>query len=222
MKALLVIIIFAFAQPLLGAVIVHIPAEPILTLPDSSSYTFYDVNADGVNDFAIGGIQVFGTSFATLQENRYLAIPASFPNLGGEPAPLGVNQILGSTAISNLAWLNTDPLDGFVSPNEVGNRNTLLTRCLNTGCVGTFYTDFISGQLNAFLGFEFEAADGVHYGYFDLTFNPLSRGGFINGWAYEDEPNTSITTAFLNVPEPSSFLMIIFGIVFVFLRRIRE
>ena len=209
-KKIFTIVSIVNAQSLLGVVIVHVPPEPLLTLPDASGYTAYDVNFDGTDDFSIGGIQVFGTSFATLQSNRYLAIPALPPNLGGEPEALGEGSILGPTALPSLDWLNTDPLDGFVSPDEVGSRNTLLTRCLSTGCTGTFYTDFIQGDLNAFLGFEFETAEGRHYGYFDLTFTPLSTGGVINGWAYESDPDTPITTAFL-IPEPSGVLMLVLG-----------
>ncbi len=209
-KLFLLAIAFVGAPTLPGAVVVHVPPEPLRTLPDASySYAFYDINSDGTDDFAMGGIGRVGTNLATLQTNRYLAIPAIYPNSGGCPAALGEGAILGLTALPTLIWLNSDSVDGFVLPSEVGMRNTTLTRCLDTGCVGTFYPGF--SAFRALLGFEFEAADGRHYGYFDLTFPPLSWGGYINGWAYESEPDAPIATAFIPVPEPSSLAMLFLG-----------
>lgn len=205
-------------QQSFGAVIVHVPPEPILTIPGFSGSRLYDVNFDGQDDFVFGGLQVLGTTLGTIGSNRYLAIPASFPDLGGRPVALREGSILGPNVPNSLAWLNTDPLDGFVSEDEIGTRNTTLTRCLNTGCTGTFYTDFIQGQLNAFLGFEFQSEEGTHYGYFDLTFNPLSTAGFVNGWAYESDPNTPIETVSI-IPEPRTLGMLLWLSVFLFKKK---
>lgn len=200
-----------WSSSLHGAVIEFLPPEPLLTLPDASSDQRIDVDFDGVDDFYIGGLQVLGTSFGTIASNRYLAIPAIPPNSGGEPEALGAGIVLGSTEPLSLAWLSTDTVDGFVASDEAGDQFTVMTLCLDSGCTGTYYTDFIQGPLDALLGFEFESSQGTHYGYFDFTFTPLSTGGFINGWAYESEPDTPITTRFLRIPEPSTSLLSFFA-----------
>ncbi len=140
-----------------------------LILPNESSIREIDVNSDGINDFAIGGTQVAGSSFVTLSGNRYYAFPATFPDLGGSPAPLAEGALIGAALPSGSAWLGMHPL-------------------------------------RAMLGFEFQAQDGVHYGYFDLSFPAFSYGGYVNGWAYETEPNKTIRAQF--VPEPSSALLL--------------
>lgn len=130
-KTCLVLITFVIMRPLLAAVIVYVPPEPLLTLPDPSSDRKYDVDFDGNDDFFIGGSQAIGTSFGTIAGNRYLAIPAIPPNSGGQSAALAEGSILGPAALPALAWLSSDSTDGFVSPGEIGDKFTILTLCVN-------------------------------------------------------------------------------------------
>jgi len=57
-----------------------------------------------------------------------------------------------------------------------------------------------------YLGFSFEAEDGVHYGYAYIT---APRAFYIEifNWAYETEPNTPIVTG--TVPEPSTAIFLL-------------
>lgn len=221
-RILLTLILVCGSQVLMGAVIKNIPSQPLLTLPDLASNERFDVNSDGIDDFTFGGVVGIGTAFGTIGSNRYLAIPAILPDLGGSPAALQPNFTLGPAVSPSFEFLSTDVLDGFVSPEEAGFQNTNLILCLSSGCTGNFFNSNFPGSgndLNALLGFEFEAEDGVHFGFFDLTFTPFSTGGFINGWAYESEPNTPITTRFLTVPEPSVLFFSFFGLIAVLGRR---
>ncbi len=198
-----------------ASVIVFQSPEHSLLLPNEGvSDTRYDLNFDGIEDIRIGGLDIVGPVLITSAANKYLAVPAVFPDLGGEILPLGENSLIGPILPGGLAWLNTDVTDGFVSPEEGDGFVSLIT-CLNSGCSGSFYPGFET--LRAFAGIEFEAADGIHYGYLDITIPPRGRGGFINGWAYESEPNIAIRTAF--IPEPSSLFLSFVGSIFFLMRK---
>lgn len=200
-----------------AAVITHQPPNLLLLLPNEGiSDTRYDLNSDGTEDIRIGGLDIVGPVLITSAANRYLAVPAVSPNLGGEVLPLGENSMIGPSLPMGLAWLNTDVTDGFIAPEE-GDAFVPLITCLNNGCTGSFYPGFET--LRAFVGIEFEANDGTHYGYLDITIPPRGRGGFINGWAYESEPGKSITTRF--IPEPSIAMTTLLGIFSFSLRRRR-
>ncbi len=201
-KVLAVIAFIGSHLSLFAAVL--IVEDGSLILPNESSIREIDVNSDGINDFVIGGTQVAGSSFVTLSSNKYYAFPATFPDLGGSPAPLAEGALIGAALPSGSAWLNTDVNDGFVEESDIGTSFTILTLCLSSGCSGNFYGGM--HPLRAMLGFEFQAQDGVHYGYFDLSFPAFSYGGYVNGWAYETEPNKTIRAQF--VPEPSSALLL--------------
>lgn len=193
------------------------PPEPLLLLPEVGiSDVRYDLNFDGIEDIRIGGLDIVGPVLITSAANRYLAVPAVFPNLGGEIVPLNEGTLIGPNLTIGLAWLNTDVTDGFVSPEE-GNAFVPLITCLSGGCSGSFYPGFET--LRAFAGIEFEASDGTHYGYLDITIPPRGRGGFINGWAYESEPDTGIRTVF--IPEASFPMMASLGLAMCMLKRKR-
>jgi hypothetical protein len=201
-------------QPLLGAVVVFIPPAPLFTTEEITSSSFpIDLDGNGTDDFQFGGSVIRGTVFRTERANRMVAIPATPPDLGGSAIPILPGVEIGSILPSGVAWLSSS-VDGFSEPDVLPGTFSLLTLCVSTGCTGLFYDP--SG-LRALLGVEFEAEDGLHYGYFDLDFGLGGLSAEIRGWAYETEPNTPITTAF--VPEPSASLLLSLGGLLVTRRR---
>jgi hypothetical protein len=196
--------LFAFVSSLLpvsGAVVIYAPPEPILLHQGDPSDVRYDLNGDGRMDIQISGYNTMFTSVGMIGTNRYLAIPAVWPDLGGYPVPLAQGVILGGDAVpgSGFAWLSTDVVDGFVSEDEIGQNGAILALALSSGISGTFYPG--DEPLRAFFGVEFQSEAGTHYGYLDLYMPAYSIGGYIMGWAYESEPGVPIVTTF--IPEPS-------------------
>lgn len=90
--------------------------------------------------------------------------------------------------------------------------------CVSIGCEGLFYNENLGG-IRALLAVEFEAADGVHYGNFDIEFGRFSAGGLIHGWAYETNSGIGIETSL--VPEPSSIILSGLEIICLAFRRKR-
>ena len=77
---------------------------------------------------------------------------------------------------------------------------------------GVLYGQWSAPNTTGYCGFEFTAADGIHFGYFRLTTNRFQNaanpGGQVFAQAfYETTPNTPITI----VPEPSSLAALAFG-----------
>jgi len=77
---------------------------------------------------------------------------------------------------------------------------------------GILYGQFSAPNSTGYVGFEFTAADGIHFGYFQVTtdhfVNAGSPGGQVFAQAfYETTPNTAITI----VPEPTSLAALAFG-----------
>lgn len=201
-----------------ATVVWHIPSNPISIIEGESSQTPIDVDENGSVDFQFGGTSISGSAFRTERANRYLALPANPPNLGGNPFPIQDNTVIRGNAPDGLAWLSTD-LDGFVDPTESSGTFTILVLCVSTGCEGPFYTG-LGSAIRGAIGFEFEAEDGLHYGYFDVEFPPSSTGGIIHGWAYEDEPNAPISVVF--IPEPSSSILLLTSFFTAILTRKRK
>lgn len=127
-------------------------------------------------------------------------------------------MIGGDSTPSGLVFLSTDPVDGFVSPEETTGIAANLFLCLSTGCTGDFLGE-PGFTMRALLGVEFEAEDGIHFGYFDIE-TSVFRDSVILGFAYETEPNTPILATF--VPEPSSASLALGALGFVCFRRKRS
>ena len=209
----------AFTIPSFGTVVAHMPLVPLATTSDDGELIPIDIDGNGSIDFQFGGRPNSGTAFRTERANRYIGIAAIPPNLGGDAIPLRDNTMIrGGNLDGNLSWFSSD-LDGFVEPDEGAGTFTLLTICRSTGCGGTFFNGSNDPQ-RSFLGLEFDIEGETHYGYFDLEFQPAAPGGTIHGWAYETQPNTAISTAF--IPEPSSYLLILGWLAGACLRRKRQ
>lgn len=217
MKSLLLAILLLPISPVMGAVVFYSPPEPLVMLPDFPTDIRYDMNGDGRMDFQMGGYWGMFVALGTIGSNRYLAIPAVWPDLGGYPMPLAAGSIISSDPGAGLAWLSTD-LNGYVAEDEIGQSGTFLVLHLSSGTSGTFFPGY-DEPLRAFLGIEFESDEGTHYGYIDVYMPAGWITGYIMGWAYESEPGKSIMA--LPVPEPGSLLLGSFGCL-ALLRRQRK
>lgn len=173
----------------------------------------FDVNADGVLDFRfLGGFLVI--ALQAYGENRFISTLSMTPSAGGEVEALTRGSIIGS---------DTSTLVGSLH-HHTDNRGS-----------GGFGLNSLQFQ-NAFIGVEFVAADGIHYGWIQYQgfshpdslidtpiglFHPPAGalGGLVNSWAYETEPGKPIIVGI--VPEPSSVMLVGTGI-FILLRRRRD
>lgn len=194
-----------------AAVIINVPTEPIPFFNNPR----IDIDGNGTDDFRFGGLPNASSVVITERANRYLGTPAIPPNSGGSPAALLDNTMIGGNSTpSGLVFLSSDSADGFVSPDQNTGLLANLFLCVSTGCSGEFLGEPGFTQ-RALLGVEFEAEDGIHFGYFDIE-TSVFRDSVILGFAYETEPNTPILATF--VPEPSS-AMLVLGSLILGLRR---
>lgn len=73
-----------------------------------------------------------------------------------------------------------------------------------------------AGANAGFLGVSFTLADGLHYGFADISVAPQSAGALarsitLNALAYETTPGTAIATFGAPVPEPSAIALVALG-----------
>lgn len=195
---------------------VVVTALPVpLNLHDDffGSYEPIDVDGNGTTDFTFGyNFQFVG--LRTERSNRAIITLDPPPNIGGPPAQLPTGYSISSTlspaGFGTPEWASSDLLGGYVTPNENAFLGIVLV--LSTGSSSSF-----NGRGS--IGVEFEAADGLHYGYIDIDAGPGYAGMTLYGWAYESQPNTAISAG--SVPEPTRALIALIGLFFVLHRRRR-
>lgn len=160
-----------------------------------------DLNQDGIIDFRLSADIVHFAGIQNKNQNRYLIHPDPPPNIGGGVVALNLGYLIesnsGEGALESWFGLNTDwaPL--------------ILTT--STGKSGQFY------RHRGFIGLEFEANDGTHYGWLDIEgayfsiedLNLSETSLYIHGWAYETEPGKGIIAG--AIPEPSSLCLFTIG-----------
>ena len=76
-----------------------------------------------------------------------------------------------------------------------------------------------SGVENMYMGLQFVAADGTHYGWVQLSVYDEYPGMHIHDWAYETSPGFGIQMGM--VPEPSTWALFGLGLVVLMVRRMR-
>lgn len=196
--------LFAFASlmctPCRGFVAVNWLDDPLILYTDLSSYTeSIDLNHDDVMDF-IFGVEVGFIGVCAEGNNQYLVWPNSSPMIGGNPEPLLDGFEIGlDSGEGDLDWfgINTD--------------YSTLIRCLSGSggytCAGRFV-----GQ-HAYMGVAFDIDGEIHYGWIDLLVGEYSAGATIYGWGYETEPGVSILAGAGAVPEPSTSMLLIGGLL---------
>ncbi len=180
-----------------------------VTFPQSEEFYDLDLDSNGTVDFAFVADIVSFAGIHPENQNKYLIHPSPPPNIGGGVAALDEGFII-------------DPTSGdFASEDWFGNDDWgTLTFILDTGIIGEFYHN------RAFIGLEFEADDGVHYGWIDVEGasrtmeNHLLKDSslIIHGWAYESTPGVSIVAG--AIPEPTAIgLTLITALAAIVIRR---
>ncbi len=167
-------------------------ANPPQTELGSNIFDF-DVNNDGEIDWSIKSqTQVFGSNGVNAIAASTTGFIYQTLSIGGFPL---VNPLDSGTQIGSLlpgptySWFH-----GFDSP---------LSSLANFQTFGPFYL------MKGYLGFEFQADDGTHYGYAYLESLGTSSMR-ISQVAWETEPGKSIRAG--NVPEPSTSLLLVLSI----------
>ena len=157
-------------------------------------YEPIDMNSDGSMDFTFSANAGISIGFRPKESNRYLIIPSPPPNIGGPVAAVTVGFDIGSdSGAGNLDWFG------------LSTSSSLLMLELSTGTAGNFW------DTRGYIGVEFEAFDGLHYGWFDVKGHYAYPYVQVYGWAYESTPNTSIIAG--AVPEPASAILFLIGVV---------
>jgi hypothetical protein len=119
-------------------------------------------------------------------------------------ADLPEGFVIGSSLDPALAWLSSDPVGGYVTPGEIAFAT--IVQCLDIGCLSTWPP---GPATRGFIGIEFELADGLHYGYFDIVLSGDAAGAALLGWAYDSRPGAPILAG--AVPEPSTWALLVGG-----------
>lgn len=189
-----------------SVVVVATPANftPTSGVTASGSIATWDVNNDKTIDFG------FGFSQASTTGNFFTGMYG----IGGTGVAAGVGTY-GAYGfyLSRLAAGDT------VGSTSAFGQNAGYYSVLASRFSGSFYGNFVSstGVTQAgWVGFEFTAADGLHYGAIDLAVNryqsAASPGGFqFLGAEYQTVSGQALTIT--AVPEPTSLAALAFGAV---------
>jgi len=194
----LTLAISALRSPAQG--IIHtVPAQPLYYGAVVNSQDI-DLNGDGSPDFRLlsDGTEV---DLVPLANNALVAVPELPPDLGSFVAALNQGTPVSSSLDPVLIWYgaNTDPFG-----------SALIVACVDLGCLGNF-----QNGTDAYAGVRLDAAGTLRYGWIHIQSFGLNFGQ-ISEWAYETGPNSPILAG--AVPEPSTFLILCFGVVLLIAR----
>ena len=148
-----------------------------------------DMNADGINDMTFA----YWPSF-TVQPLNSTALVTSHPS----PSVYDAIPIAAGTKVG--AVLDTGPI--------WNGGKSYMVDWQNIPGVGDFGVGSWAFVTNGYLGVSFTAADGIHYGWVQITSYPDMRA-HIHSWAYESQPGVSILAG--AVPEPTTIELLLLG-----------
>ena len=189
-----------------GAVVTVTPPTPIVSTNALGTPVteFFDVNGDGVSDLQLT------VGVITADKAAYGGVSGSYVAYDTFGT---VNQVVGyAGSFGNYATrLAAGATVGSTSAFVYGNYLTIL----GSRFAGKNYGQF---RTRGFLGFEFAAADGEHFGYLNLLSTVAGSGAatltstltFYSA-AYESTPGVPITIPGAAVPEPSSLAALAFA-----------
>lgn len=189
-----------------AAVVMTALPQPLAIYDDLSILLLpFDLDNNGSFDYTFT-TSFQGTGLITPSANRVVTRLDPPPNIGGPAVPLEPGYLIGSTLsdvmLGNLLWSDAD---------------VSIVQVLSTGSG----TAFSNGGQRASIGLDFQAADGLHYGFFDVEAGPGYAGITLYGWAYESKPNTPILAG--SVPEPSRMVLLLTGaLAMIYQRRRRQ
>ncbi len=163
----------------------------------SLGWLLLDMNGDGSTDLRFDYVMNFtvqsqsGSAVTVIPQPPYSILDA---------APIAA----GSVIASGSTWgSGTYPLVDWESIPGVG-------------LMGAGSWAFIS---NGYMGVSFTAADGVHYGWVQVSsYNTM--GAHINSWAYESQPGVSIEVGV--VPEPTTLALFVIGLAILLAVQLRQ
>ncbi len=197
-----------------GAVVtVAVPATISASASNTDTTIFYDINGDGTPDFQItcavgAGTSTSGTAYAFSLAGIAGAYQA-YNAFGFENRVVGYTTSFGNYA-SRLA---TGTSIGASSAFVYGNYLTVLGSRFNGKSYGALRT-------KGYIGVEFAAADGEHFGYINLKATVAGTGTTDTNYTaslafssagYESTPGVSILAGAKAVPEPTSLGALAFG-----------
>ncbi|MBN2685493.1 MAG: PEP-CTERM sorting domain-containing protein [Pontiellaceae bacterium] len=148
------------------------------------AYYSLDMNRDGYDDYQIGNID-------PINEPLWFYVK-SYENSKSTGGWVGTGSIIIDS--STQEWIGGKQL--------LVSWMVLLARQEIAG-VGPWLGE------TGYMGLEFEANDGTHYGWLNMTVYEDNPGMTIHSWAYETTPGEGIVAG--AIPEPSSVALLLIG-----------
>lgn len=177
---------FALADA--AVVITDIPDERVLWLGGAADTAEVDLNLDATTDLTLRSRGDFVA--LTSGDTRVAGFLQPGPDLGSWSNPFGHREEIGAILPAGMTW-------------ESGSANIL--SCRNIGCVGLWDVG------TSYLGVEFMVGEELHYGWLEIEVEFRFGGGVLKRFAYETTPNVAIATPL--VPEPSTLILLLIGVV---------
>lgn len=174
----------------------------------------FDFDGNGTTDLEfLAGVDVFGFYVLAPSTTRivHVSLFGVLPMYPGEE----IGSILGPTANPRAALFSADPVwTHLTGPAQLSHGFSA-----DGDIVGGPWHPFDDAYgEDAYLGFEFQAEDGKHYGWIRIH-EFAGVGGFFREYAYNDTPGESILAG--QIPEPSTSILMMGGLVFAVGRRWR-
>lgn len=189
----------------LNADIIHCPTNFVLGqvwAPEPDELFSLDVDVNGTIDFSLAANSYHFSGIQRKNDGRYLINPSPPPNIGGYVAALDAGYLIEPNAETiSEEWFGLSGWDTLIS-------------IWDTGAAGNFY------EQHGYIGLEFEAEDGTHYGWLEIEGLTHSSSIRVYGWAYESMPGVGIVAG--AVPEPSSVVLFTIGAIGVWTLRKRK
>ena len=175
----------------------------------------FDIDQNGTTDLTfLAGANIFGFYVTAPLTTRvvHVSLFGVLPMYPGEE----IGSILGLTTNPRAALFPDDPVWTHLNgPAQLSHSFSA-----DGNIVGGPWHPFDDAYgEDAYLGFEFQGDDGIHYGWLRIH-EFAGVGGFFREYAYNDFPEESILAG--QIPEPSTTVLLIGGFAFVIGRRRRN
>lgn len=178
----------------------------------SAAYAL-DLNDDGWVDFSIAASYPISIDFHSEGVNRYLIHPSPPPNTGGPVAALDSGFLIGADSGDNiLDWFgdNYDYWSGLMLEFDTGRAGEFWN---TPDAWGPPWDPRSPPEMRSYVGVEFAAMDGVHYGWIEVQGHWSYPYAQIYGWAYESTPGMGIMAGAIAIPEPSTTMLLAGGLL---------